>query len=571
MVTRMGWMQRVVMGRGGKARRLVDSVGAIWRGMTLAQAMEHVAAVRGRERAVTLETPLALSGFEMRAWTYQDVARFIEQASAKLFTHARVRPGERVAICTSNGIDQPLMTLAAVRCGAVAVPLNHQLRAEEVRFIVEDSGARTLVVDPAVLRDALSSWVSSGELPAGLEQLVLSGHLHEVPGLVDSGLPVVSLWDLLCEEETAQAAYPASPDAVCAIFYTSGTTGFPKGAMLTSRSILSDLRFLLGLPTLWPQSVLLALPMAHIMGFVSLLLSWLAGMPVVFLSRFDVARVLDWLESGEVDAFFGVPSMYQLLWEGGAGERDLRGVKVFGSAADVMPASLMERFKSAGRLLSVGPLSVPAAFVEAYGSVELSGAAMVRVSAPWWSASEGGFVGVPLPGYKVRVVSEEGHALGPGEVGELQVQGQGVLQGYLGRAEATAETIDAEGWLRTGDLASRTRLGTVRFVGREKDVIKSGGYSIYPAEVEAQLLQHPSVVKAAVVGLPDRRKRAVPVAVVCVRPGEEVDVEALKTWVGARVARYKVPRQVHIIGEQEMPYGSTGKILKRRLIDRFLG
>ena len=558
-------LMRGVMSRGREARELQESLRAIWRGMTLAQAVDHIAAIRGDQVAVVLEEPLSLSGFEMREWTYKDLSRFVARASAVLFREARVRPDDKVAVCTSNRLDMPLLTLAVSRCGAVAVPLNHHLRAEEIRFIVEDSGARVLIADPAVLGDALAPWLEPGEAPEGLDIIVVSGHEE---GLASRGDPeLVGLWAQLGAGEGApMPPCPTGDESVCAVFYTSGTTGFPKGAMLTSRSLLGDRRFLLGLPSLMPRTMLMALPMAHIMGFAMLLFGLMAGVRVVYLNRFRPDRVLDWMETGEIDGFMGVPSMYQMLEEAGAFERDLRGVKVFASAADVMPGALIERFKAAGRTLRLG--GVEATFVEAYGSVELSGAAMLRVSPPGLSPSAGGFVGWPLPGYKVRILGEDGRQVPAGVVGELSIKGPGVLKGYLGRDKATRKTIDGDGWLNTGDLASRTRLGTVRFAGREKDVIKSGGYSVFPAEIETQLLQHPAVFKAAVVGISHPSKGAVPVAVVVLEANGEADPEAIREWIGLRVARYKVPRSVHILPESELPYGPTGKVLKRELSAR---
>jgi acyl-CoA synthetase (AMP-forming)/AMP-acid ligase II len=214
----------------------------------------------------------------------------------------------------------------------------------------------------------------------------------------------------------------------------------------------------------------------------------------------------------------------------------------------------------------LGGKGIPALFVEAYGSVELSGAAMVRISPPFLHPTQGGFVGWPLPGYSVRIVDDAGVEVSPGVVGELLMKGPGVLRGYHGRDEATGATVQ-EGWLRTGDMASRGRTGAVSFAGRQKDVIKSGGYSVFPAEIETKLLEHPEVTKAAVVGVSHPTKGQVPVAVICLEPGSDVEPDHIREWIAAKVARYKAPRRVVVIDEADLPYGPTGKILKRVLAD----
>lgn len=538
-------------------RRNRGRVAALWRGVSLADASDRLGQARRSDAAVTVAQPLRMPGYTQRVWTYGDIRRFVAAASAGLRQRG-VAVGDRVVVCTSNGLDMPLYCLGVSRAGGVAIPLNHKLSADELQYILDDSGARACVIDARVHSRVVQPCAERFE--------GIAFHLADSAGSCELTGP--SLWDTMSSARPIEAHQPEL-DAVAAIFYTSGTTGFPKGAMLTGRSLLSRFVPLLTRPVFQPETLLCALPMAHIMGFVTLLACLFAGTHIVYLSRFHAEEVTRWLASGEVDAFLGVPSMYQMLREAGALERDLTGVKVFASAADVMPGELIESFKAAGRLLRLPRgKGVPAMFVEAYGSVELSGAAMLRVSPPFLSPSEGGFVGWPLPGYSIRIEGDDGTELPAGEVGELMINGPGVLQGYHGRDEATADTIRG-GWLRTGDLASRGRARTIKFVGRHKDVIKSGGYSVFPAEIETKLLSHPSIAKAAVVGVDHPTKGAVPVAVVCLEPGGGGEADALCAWIAERVARYKAPHRVIVIDESEMPYGPTGKILKRRLAERF--
>ena len=226
------------MGRGSRVRAVGEGLAAIWGGMSLSQALDHVAAIRGDEEAVVVEEPLSVAGFEMSTWTYRDLARFVGRASTALFVRGRVREGDVVVVCTGNQLDMPLLTLAVSRCGAVAVPLNHHLSAEELRFIAQDSGAGVLVVDEEVFERVVAPMIAQG-MPSGLDRIAIAGSWS---GPEVEGVEVVGLWAWMGEERAVEAR-PMSDEGVCAVFYTSGTTGFPKGAMLTSRSLLSDLRF----------------------------------------------------------------------------------------------------------------------------------------------------------------------------------------------------------------------------------------------------------------------------------------------------------------------------------------
>lgn len=565
-------------------RRREDDAGGAWaralvEGVGLGSLLDALGRVRGERVAMEVGAPLKRAGWAERTWTYRRLARYAAEASAALAELAGVQAGAPVVVCTSNGVELPLWVVAAVRAGAVAVPLNHRSSAQELAYVMRDSGARAVVVDAAV-----GDRVWDGLRGGGVEDVVVvdgivggAAEAAERGGaaLASEGVRVRTFEALWASAgERVRAPVRRAHDATCAVMYTSGTTGEPKGAMLSSASLLQGSGRLALVPGLgrsvlgWRPTLLAALPVAHIMGLATVLAAWLTGLRLVFRARFRPDEVAALLASGEVDGFLGVPSMYQLLRDAGALERDLRGVRVFASAADVMPGELMQAFKSAGRLARWGGVEIPSGFVEAYGSVELSGAALVRVSPPWWQPEAGGFVGWPLPGYRARVVDAQGQRKPPGEVGELWVRGAGVLRGYMGRD--AAGTLMGEGWLRTGDLASQGRLGWVRFAGRHKDVIKSGGFSVFPAEIETKLLARPDISKAAVVGWPEPSKGAVPVAVVCgdEAGGGALDAAEILAWIGEQVAGYKRPRAVVVWSPEAMPYGPTGKIVKARVVAR---
>jgi acyl-coenzyme A synthetase/AMP-(fatty) acid ligase len=277
--------------------------------------------------------------------------------------------------------------------------------------------------------------------------------------------------------------------------------------------------------------------------------------------------VLDALEYRGATCYVGVPTTYRRMEEAGAAHRDLTGVRLWISAADVMPPDLASRFQAYGR--AQHPLPLPAFFVEGYGMVESGGAAMMRVTLPGRRpGADPGFVGAPLPGWRARVVDDAGRAVGARTTGELELQGPGVLCAYLGDAAATADTV-RDGWLRTGDLAFRDRLGLVHFAGRSKEVIKSGGYSVFPAEVETALRAHPDVADAVVFGLPDRDKGAVPAAAIVPAPGAHPDADAVAAWARERLARYKAPRRVYVVSRADLPEGPTRKVLRAELAARF--
>jgi acyl-CoA synthetase (AMP-forming)/AMP-acid ligase II len=317
------------------------------------------------------------------------------------------------------------------------------------------------------------------------------------------------------------------------------------------------------------DEVVVALPVAHIMGFVTLVGLATAALPVYFMGRFRPNDVLTAIESRRATGFVGVPAMYRMMLEAGAAERDLRSIRVWMSGADVMPSELARTFKGLGasaRLPILGDLG-QASFVEGYGMVEVGGGVAAKVSPPFAPFGVGETVGFRLPGYKFKVVDERGRGVAMGGLGELWVRGPGVLEGYWNAPEATAEALTADGWLRTGDLVRVGPLGTVMFCGRRKHTIKSGGYSVYPLEVEAVLEEHPDVVEASVVGIPDAKLGEVPAAAVRVRRRSSVDGDAIASWAAERLAAYKAPRRVVVV--DELPRTGTEKVQKDRLTELF--
>jgi acyl-CoA synthetase (AMP-forming)/AMP-acid ligase II len=371
--------------------------------------------------------------------------------------------------------------------------------------------------------------------------------------------------DLALGEPMEPTSLP-DPGQIAALFYTSGTTGSPKGVELTHKALVGQN----STAVLWPahmrrDEVLLALPVAHIMGFISVVGLSLAGVQTVFFERFRANRVMDAIEHRRCSGFVGVPAMYRMMVEAGAAERDLSSVRIWMSGADVMPADLARQFKRFGASATVplvGPIG-EATFVEGYGMVEVGGGIAAKVSPPMVPLGVGDTVGFKLPGYHFKVVDTDGDEVMLGGLGELLVRGPGVLKGYWNAPDATDAALTPDGWLRTGDLVRVGPFGTVLFRGRTKQVIKSGGYSVYPLEVEATLETHPEVVEASVVGMEDPKLGEVPIAAVRLVPSSTCTGEEIGRWAAEELAHYKVPRRVVIL--DDFPRTGTQKVQKDRL------
>ena len=428
---------------------------------------------------------------------------------------SKIAPGDRVVLALPNSYTMFIAALAVLRAGGVVVPVNLSAASDELDHIIEQSGATLVIRDVSELTEG----------PAG--------------------------------EPAA-----ANSDDVAAIFYTSGTTGRPKGAELTHKGLIGGVRS----SALWPDwlrrdEAVVGLPVAHIMGFAVLLSLAVARIPVFFLPKFRPVEVLDAIERRRSTVFIGVPAMYRMLHEAGAEDRDLRSVRVWASGADAMPAELVRAFQRMGATVTlpiIGHSLGEAVFAEGYGMVELSGGVAAKVSLPFLSLPLGSVLGFPLPPNRMRVAGQGDGPVAPGQIGELQVKGPGVLRGYHDDAAATKKAVTDDGWLRTGDLARRGPFGVVLFEGRANDRIKSGGYSVFAGEIERVLEEHPDVLEASAVGIPDERLGEVPVAAVRIGKGSTVSSGDLADWANARLASYKRPAEIRIV--TELPRTGTDKV-----------
>ena len=529
---------------------------ALQKDLTLGNFHQRMAELRGDKKFSTLHEPLRYRGFSQREFSYNDAALFVEKVSSAL-RDLGVRPGERVGISTSNNADLPLSIFAIARAGAVALPMNYMLKAREMRFILENCGAETIIVDKEVFEGNIGS---KDELPS-ISRWIMAGPREEC------GEGFLSLDEAMSAAE-AWGGEKLDPDAQVAIFYTSGTTGFPKGAVMTSRSLLTAQKIAACLlPVGQHTSGVFCLPAAHVMGFGCYIMGACVGLRAYYMRHFAPREVLEAMEREKAGLFVGVPAMYAMMLAEGIDKYDLSNMKMLGSAADAMPEEYVNAFRAKGALFQLGPFRPKAFFTEVYGMVELAGVATMKVAIMGLSYPPG-CVGWPVWPVRVRIIDEDGKNLPPGEVGEVAVIGPGVTSGYWNNPEATAELI-VDGWLRTGDMGKKDKLGRLFFVDRVKDVIKCGGYSVFSVEVEKEVLEHPALADAAVVGVPHPLKKQVPLAVVTLKPGEQASEDEILAWCKENIAGFKCPRAVRIIRTEEMPYGMTLKVRKLELRERF--
>jgi long-chain acyl-CoA synthetase len=486
----------------------------------------------------------------------EDLHASICSIDAFLRRSISLRPGQPVAIYRTNTRECFHWFLAIIRAGGIAVPLNPLLSLVEVRRILAESGTDILVTDRAVFertivdRESLSvkTWIQADN-----ESETLGGFVR----VSDTGAPFP----------------PTGIDhsATVAVFHTSGTSGFPKGAALSSNALLGARAstVLAGL-FLGPKDVaLVALPWSHIMAVSIVLYGLMAGIRGCFLDHFDVEHALDTVERFGITAFVGVPAMFARLVNSAPDPARLKSVRVWLSASDHLPSEVRLRLRQFGALFRFpGGSRVPPVLLNGYGMVELGGLAMMGIELSLLPGS--GDVYFPVPPFHIRIVDENGLPARVGVAGECQIRRRGLAPHYWKDTGDSRGLISPDGWLRTGDLATRDHFGMIRLVGRMKDVIKSGGYSVYVRELEEAMLAHPGVARAVGFGLPHKEKGEIPVAAVELQPGAKTREPELLDWCRQNLAAYKAPRRVWILESGGLPQNQNGKVLRRALRERFL-
>lgn len=485
-----------------------------------------------RERAAGCAERVLIVG-ESGEVTFGELDRVSDRVAGALAA-AGVEPGERVALLAINGPEFAAAYLGILKTGAVVVPVNVLLNPHEVDFILEDAGAVALLY-----HQALAETVAALKPTGALRLTSLLG---------------ASEWVAPAERRHPVPTPTVDPRRdMAALLYTSGTTGRPKGAMLTHRNLVSNTFSIVRALNLEAgrDRLLVVLPMFHAFAAtVGLLTPLLHGLSLVPLVRFEPSAVAAAIARHGATVFLGVPSMYNLLLRLGkeAGEA-LRGLRFCVSGGAALPGEVRERFETR--------FGVPV--YEGDGPTECSPVTCVN---PVGGPRRSGSVGVPVPGVEMRIADEGGCTLGDGEVGEICVRGPNVMLGYWAQPEATRESFFGD-WFRTGDLGYRESDGYFYMVDRKKDLIIVNGMNVYPRAVEEVLYTHPQVREVAVVGEPHKLHGEVPVAYVALKEVDAADGPALRAFCQEHLGRYEVPRHIYFV--DELPKSAAGKILKRAL------
>ena len=493
-----------------------------------------------RETASRIGSKTAIL-FHDKAISYSDLDREIDRAAAG-FAALGIRRGDRVGLLVHNIPHFVYAYQGLARAGAVTIPLNTMYTADEVSYILADADARAVVVsEPFVgtvdgLRDTLPM----------LEHVIVAGTAAPIGAMT---------WDQMIGRAFGDPpSIEPSSDDLAVLAYTSGTTGRPKGAMLTHENLLANLDQMSKTGLLAEAEddvVLLALPLFHIYALnVILGLTLRAGATAVLMERFDAVGSLEAVERQGVTILFGAPPMF-IAWLNTPGvERyDLSKVRLAVSGAAPLPGAVLEDFRR----------KIGITIWEGYGLTEtapgVTSNAMGEVAKP-------GSIGKPLPGVEVRIINASGDDVEDGDPGEIVVRGHNVFRGYWRQDEASAAAF-RDGWFHTGDVGYADADGYIFLVDRVKDLVIVSGFNVYPREVEDAIFRHPKVAEAAVIGIPHPYTGEAVKAFVVLKPGESATEEEILEFCKRSLARFKCPQVIEFV--KELPHLPTGKVLRRLL------
>lgn len=467
-----------------------------------------------------------------RRWSFKDL---IEQSGrfANLLTSTGAKPGDRVAVQVSKTVEAVFLYLGCLRSGLVYLPLNTAYKSAEVDYFLTDASPAVLVCDP---KDE-----------DGLKEIAAKANVQNVFTLDAMGKG--SLIDAASDQPADFETVMREADDLAAILYTSGTTGRSKGAMLTQNNLASNAQTLAKAWAFEENDVLLhALPIFHVHGlFVALHCAFLKGNKVIFFDKFDVDTVIENLPKATV--FMGVPTFYvRLLADTRFDKETCRNMRLFtAGSAPLLEDTFNEFTARTGHVI-----------LERYG---MSEAGMIT-SNPYDGERIAGSVGFPLDN-DVRIADEDGNIVADGEIGILEIKGPNVFKGYWQMPEKTAAEFRPDGYFITGDMTRKDEKGYYRIVGRSKDLIISGGYNVYPKEIESYLDEMPGVLESAVVGRPHPDFGEAVVAFIVKDGAAEIDENSVITFVKDKLANFKVPKQVFIL--DELPRNTMGKVQKNEL------
>ncbi|HVL32832.1 MAG TPA: class I adenylate-forming enzyme family protein, partial [Actinomycetota bacterium] len=433
--------------------------------LNYATFIDRICGLYGERTAFLLDRPLAYPGFSGDTMSFNDVARIVNRMAGALRALG-VSKGDRVGLITMNRIEMAFCNFACGKIGALPVPMNFMLRPNEIEHIVQKAGIELVVADPLVWTNTIKDpssvpsvkrWAMIGDQSPSDGVTALADAMRDVPDYID---PV----------------QPSSDDDIALLFFTSGTTGFPKGAMLSHAAAMIGLRqhckWASFAPRITDRLALLVMPVAHAAGYATMMLNLGLGTPAYFVSKFDTNVIFDKVEELGPTVFAGTPAMYRMLLAAGAARRNWRSVRVFGGGADAFDDELVRAVRNLARMRGrFGKGKLPW-FIRGYGMAEANS---YLAQTPPFEAGDN-CCGWVMPPVKYRLVDEDGNDVRPGEAGELWIKGPNVTTGYWNDPEATAQAFSEDGWYRTGDILRRGKWRMLYFVGRSSDIIKSGGY-----------------------------------------------------------------------------------------------
>ncbi len=488
--------------------------------------------------------------------------RDLDRASARianLLASLKLPEGSRVAVQVEKSVEAMALYLATLRAGYVFLPLNTAYQSAEIEYFIGNAEPAVVVCSPGNF-----GWVSKIAFTLGTQHVFTLG--DDRTG---------SLLDRAANHSDEHQAVARSADDLAAILYTSGTTGRSKGAMLTHGNMLSNAVMLkdywgwtaTGGPDGRGDVLIHALPIFHVHGlFVAIHGALINGSKMIWMAKFDPKAVIAAMPRATV--FMGVPTLYvRMLAEAGLNKQAVKNMRLFiAGSAPLLIETFKEWQQRTGHTI-----------LERYGMSET----IMLTSNPYSadkryqgktgpeSERRGGTVGFPLPGVSLRVQGDDGKDLPVGEIGGIQVKGPNVFKGYWRMPEKTAEEFTQDGYFKTGDVGKVDERGYVHIVGRSKDLIISGGYNVYPAEIEGYINDMPGVAESALVGVPHPDFGEVGVAVVIAKPGAQLDADAIVAQLKSQLANFKIPKKCFVVAE--LPRNTMGKVQKNLLRDQYKG
>lgn len=474
--------------------------------------------------------------YEDKSVTYQELNQQVDQLAAGLSAQG-IRKGDGVALILGNSPEFVIAYYGILRLGAFAIPINPMFTQGEISYILDNSQAKVVIAIASVANKLSELTKKSNNIKC---VIYTDGKSQEWT------------WERLMDTSNLGFESPfIHQDDLAVVLYTSGTTGKPKGAMLSHRNLVSNAESISQLVELNEEDrVVAVLPMFHVFCMTLCLNDSIAcGATVIIIPRFSPQDVVSTIKEKQVTVFVGVPTMYNFIYQlSEASAEDFLSIRLCISGGASIPVELLQNFQSKFNV----------SILEGYGLSETS--PLVAIN-PLKGTRKPGSIGLNIPGVKSKVINVEGDELPRGEVGELVIQGPNVMKGYLGMSEATSAAL-IDGWFYTGDMAEMDEEGYIYIVDRKKDIIIVGGYNVYPREVEEVLYQHSSIIEASVVGVPDEGYGEIVKAYVVVKD-EQITMDDIIHFCQDKLVKYKLPRQVEFL--KELPKNSTGKILRREL------